>query len=75
LWSNALPDLSVEVRGHEIIVAKPSQGLQVRYRKLAKSPMLVSDDVMRNNPNSDELKFLVRAWHAAFAKAKELCWI
>ena len=37
--------------------------------------MLVSDDLMRNNPNSDELKFLVRAWNAAFAKAKELCWI
>ena len=69
-----MPDLSVEVRGHEIIVAEPSRGLEVRYRKLGKSPMLVSDDPMRN-PNSDELKFLVSAWNAAFAKAKELCWI
>ena len=25
-----MPDLSVEVRGHEIVVTKPSQGLQVR---------------------------------------------
>ena len=33
--------------------------------------MLVSDDVMRGNPDTDELKFLVRAWNAAFAKAKE----
>ena len=24
-----MPDLSVEVRGHEIIVTKPSQGLEV----------------------------------------------
>ena len=70
-----MPDLSVEVRGHEIIVTKPSQGLAVRYRKLGKSPMLMSDDLMRNNPDSDELKFLVRAWNATFAKAKELCWI
>ena len=37
--------------------------------------MLVSDDLMRNNLNSDELKFIVRAWNATFAKAKELCWI
>ena len=64
-----MPDLSVEVRGHEIIVTKPSQGLEVR------SPMLVSDDVMRGKPTADELKFMVRAWKAAFARAKELCWI
>jgi hypothetical protein len=70
-----MPDLSIEVREHEIIVTKPSQGLQVRYRKLGKSPMLVSDDPMPNKPNNDELNFRVRAWNAAFAKAKELCWI
>ena len=70
-----MPDLSVEVRGHEIIVTKPSQGLEVRYRRLGRSPMLVSDDVMRGKPTADELKFMVRAWKAAFARAKELCWI
>ena len=70
-----MPDLSVEVRGHEIIVTKPSQGLAVKYRKLGRSPMLMADDLMRNNLDNDELKFLVRAWSAAFAKAKELCWI
>ena len=70
-----MTDLAVEVRGHEIVVTKPSQGLQVTYRKLGRSPMLMADDLMRNNPNSDELKFLVRAWNAAFAKAKELYWI
>jgi hypothetical protein len=37
--------------------------------------MLVSDDTMRRNPDIDELKFLVRAWNAAYAKAKELYWI
>ena len=37
--------------------------------------MLMADDLMRNNPDSDELKFFVRAWNAAFAKAKELYWI
>ena len=44
-----MPDLSVEVRGHEIVVTKPSQGLQVTYRKLGRSPMLMADDLMRNN--------------------------
>ena len=39
-----MPDLSVEVRGHEIVVTKPSQGLQVTYRKLGRSPMLMADD-------------------------------
>ena len=37
--------------------------------------MMISDDVMRSDPNSDELKFLVRAWNAVFAKTKKLCWI
>ena len=71
-----MPDLSVEVRGHEIVVTKPSQGLQVTYRKLGRSPMLMADDLMhRSNLDNDELKFLVLAWNAAFAKAKELYWI
>jgi hypothetical protein len=70
-----MPDLTVEVRDREIVVTKPSQGLKVSYRKLGKAPMLVSDDTMRRNPDIDELKFLVRAWNAAYAKAKELYWI
>ena len=45
------------------------------YRKLGRSPMLMADDLIRNNLDNDELKFLVRAWNAAFAKAKELYWI
>ena len=36
-----MTDLSVEVRGHGIIITKPSQGLAVRYRKLGRSPMLI----------------------------------
>jgi hypothetical protein len=70
-----MPDLSVEVLGREIVITSPSHGLQVRYRKFGRSPMLVSDDPMRDNPDSDELKFLVGAWHAAFDKAKELQWL
>ena len=61
-------DLTVEVRDREIVVTKPSQGLKVSYRKLGKSPMLVSDDTMRRNPDIDELKFLVRACPARRAK-------
>ena len=70
-----MPDLAVEVRGHEIVVKKPSQGLQVTYRKLGRSPMLMADDLIRKDLHNDELKFLLRAWNAAFAKAKELYWI
>ena len=37
--------------------------------------MLMADDLLRNNLDNGELKFLVQAWNAAFAKAKELYWI
>ena len=49
-----MPDLSVEVRGHEIVVTKPSQGLKVTYRKLGRSPMLMADDLIRKDLHNDE---------------------
>ena len=69
-----MPDLSVRVQDHDIIVAKPSLGLSVTYRKES-SPMLVAIDPLRHDPNPEELKFLVRAWKAAFEKAKSLGWL
>ena len=30
-------------------LTKPSRGLQVTYRKLGRSPMLMADDLVRNN--------------------------
>jgi hypothetical protein len=70
-----MPDLSVEVRDRQIVVTKPSQGLSVTYVKDAYSPLLVAQDPMRDDPDSETAKFLARAWKAAYSKAKELSWI
>jgi hypothetical protein len=70
-----MPDLSVSVLGHDIVVTKPESGLSVTYRKLGYSPMLIALDPIRGDPNPDQLRFLVQAWKAAFAKAKSLGWL
>jgi hypothetical protein len=68
-----MADLSVEVRGQDIIVTKPSLGLAVTYRK--EGPMLVALDRVRDHLNPDEAAFLVRAWRAVYDKAKTLGWL
>ena len=68
-----MPDLSVEVRGQDIIVTKPSLGLAVTYRK--EGPMLVALDPVRDHLNADEVAFLARAWRAVYDKAKTLGWL
>ena len=68
-----MPDLSVEVDRHDIVVSKPSSGFSVTYRRTGR--VLVALDPMRNDPYGDELAFLVRAWKAAFAKAQSLGWL
>jgi len=68
-----MPDLSVAVDHHDIIVTKPSDGLSVTYRKEGR--VLVAVETMRNDPTGEELNFLVRAWKAAFAKAQSLGWL
>jgi hypothetical protein len=37
--------------------------------------MLMALDPMRDDPEPEELSFLVQAWKAAFAKAKSLGWL
>jgi hypothetical protein len=37
--------------------------------------VLVAVDPMPNNPSTEELTFLVRAWKAVFAKAQSLGWL
>ena len=54
-----MPDLTVEV--HDIIVAQPSVGLSITYRKEAYAPMLVAVNDMRRDPTPEELRFLPRA--------------
>jgi hypothetical protein len=68
-----MPDLSVTVDRHDIVVLKPSAGLSVTYRKQGR--MLEAIEPMRSDPSAEELKFLVRAWKAAFAKAQSLGWL
>ena len=68
-----MPDLSVEVRGKDIVVTKPSQGLAVTYRK--EGPMLVALDPVRDRLGAEEAAFLARAWRAVYDKAKTLGWL
>ena len=68
-----MPDLSVSVDRHDIVVSKPSSGFSVTYRREGR--VLVADDPMRNDPSPEELIFLVHAWKVAFAKAQSLGWL
>ena len=65
-----MPDLSVDVDRNDIVVSKPSAGLSVTYRRAGR--VLVALDSMRNDPKGEELRFLVRAWNAAFANRSPL---
>jgi hypothetical protein len=68
-----MPNLSVDVDRNDIVVSTPSSGLSVTYRRAGR--VLVALDSMRNDPKGEELRFLVRAWNAAFAKAQSLGWL
>ena len=69
-----MPDLSVKVDRHEIVVSKLSADFSVTYRREGRT--LVADDVMRKaDPSAEELILLVQAWKAAFAKAQSLGWL
>jgi hypothetical protein len=67
-----MPDLTVQVRDRDIIVSKPSDGLAITYRKDGFAPMLVAIDDIRDKLTPEELRFIPRAWKAAFEKAKSL---
>jgi len=68
-----MPDLSVEVDRHDIIVSKPSAGLSITYRRQGR--ILEATQPLRIDPSAEELIFLVRAWKTAFAKAQSLGWL
>ena len=61
-----MPDLSVKVDRHDIVVSKPSNGFSVTYRRQGR--ILEAVEPMRIDPSAEELIFRVRAWKAAFAK-------
>ena len=69
-----MPDLSVKVERHDIIVSKPSSHFSVSYRREGRT--LVADDVIRKADfSAEELTLLVRAWKLAFEKAQSLGWL
>ena len=55
-----MPDLSVSVHGHDIVVAQPNSGLSVTYRKLGYSPMLMALDSMRGDLEPEKLDSLCK---------------
>jgi len=70
-----MPDLQVQVRDRDIIVSKPSIGLSMTYRKAPNGPMLEALDPIRGKLSNEELSFLVRAWKAAYERARSLGWL
>ena len=65
----------MEIGDREITVKKPSAGFSVTYRRDGYSPMLVAVEPMPEHASAEEMTFLVRAWKAAYAKAKALGWL
>jgi hypothetical protein len=62
----------------DIVVSHPDTGFSVTYRKDGDAPMLVAidgiDEVDRFL-DQERLNFLVRAWKAAYQKARAVGWL
>ena len=67
-----MTDLLVEVQDRDIVVRRPASGHSITYRRVLNAPMLEAVDLMRHDPDREEVAFLVQAWKAAYAKAKAL---
>jgi hypothetical protein len=68
-------DLVIEVKDGDIVVSSPGLGYCIIYRRVRQEPMLMALEPMRDDPDSEAAEFLVQAWKAAYAKAKELGWL
>jgi hypothetical protein len=67
---------TVKVRDdRDIIISKPEDGFEVRYRREVYYPMLIASDVLRNDFDESKAKLLAQAWKVALNKAKELGWL
>jgi hypothetical protein len=71
--------LGVEIlNDRDIVVSHPDTGFSVTYRKDGDAPMLVAidgiDEVDRFL-DQERLNFLVRAWKAAYQKARAVGWL
>ncbi|MGZ5849586.1 MAG: hypothetical protein ACXWJN_03225 [Methyloceanibacter sp.] len=45
------------------------------YRKDLHAPVLAATDSMRDNPDRHRARFLIHAWKAAYAEAKNRGWL
>jgi hypothetical protein len=73
------PELSIEVKGKELIVRLPGSNYVVTYFKREGSPGLLAKDMPDNDdprlPRMTAAEFLAKAWKLANEKARELGWI
>jgi hypothetical protein len=70
--------LGVEIlNDRDIVVSHPDTGFSVTYRKDGDAPMLVAIDGIDVDRFLDQarLNFLVRAWKAAYQKARAVGWL
>ena len=68
---------TVRVRDdRDIIISKPEDGFEVRYRREVYYPMLIADDLLLGNDLDDtKTKLLAQAWRVALSKAKSVGWL
>ena len=67
---------TVKVRDdRDIIISKPEDGFEVRYRREVYYPMLIASDVLRNDFDESKVTLLAQAWKLALSKAKSLGWL
>ena len=59
----------------DIIISKPEDGFEVRYRREVYYPMLIASDVLRNDFDESKTILLAQAWKLALKKAKSLGWL
>jgi hypothetical protein len=70
------PGFTVKVRDdRDIIISKPEDGFEVRYRREVYYPMLIASDVLRNDFYESKVALLAQAWKLALSKAKSLGWL
>ena len=70
--------LGVELQNdRDIVVSHPDTGFSVTYRKDGDAPMLVAVDGIDGYrfPDRERLNFLVKAWKAAYQKARAIGWL
>ena len=73
------PELSIKVKGKELVVTLPGTDYTVTYFKRHGSFGLLAKDIVNKDdprlPQMTSAQFLSKAWKLADQKARELGWI